>query len=129
MEEEVLKGKTETYEPKTFVNSLTSSTDDDDSEEETSSVETKLSTIQKQLNEEKYKDPTDHVVIGQKINLIQQGTALLTPVVNNPRFMVKDKKLKYQTILADWKAQLEPLKQKEKEKKAALDASRKKPVR
>ena len=94
-----------------------------------SSVETKLSTIQKQLNEEKYKDPTDHVVIGQKINLIQQGTALLTPVVNNPRFMVKDKKLKYQTILADWQAQLGPLKQKEKEKKAALDASRKKPVR
>ena len=94
-----------------------------------SSVETKLSTIQKQLNEEKYKDPTDHVVIGQKINLIQQGTALLTPVVNDPRFMVKDKKLKYQTILADWKAQLEPLKQKEKEKKAALDASRKKRVR
>jgi hypothetical protein len=93
------------------------------------SVETKLSTIQKQLNEEKYKDPTDHVVIGQKINLIQQGTALLTPVVNNPRFMVKDKKMKYQTILADWKAQLEPLKQKEKEKKAALDASRKKRVR
>jgi hypothetical protein len=94
-----------------------------------SSVETKLSTIQKQLNEEKYKDPTDHVVIGQKINLIQQGTALLTPVVNNPRFMVKDKKLKYQTILADWQAQLGPLKQKEKEKKAALDASRKKRVR
>jgi hypothetical protein len=93
------------------------------------SIDTKLSTLQKQLNEEKYKDPTDHVVIGQKVSLIQQGIALLTPVVNNPRFMVKDKKMKYQQILSGWQGQLGPLQQKQKDVKAALDASRKKPTR
>ena len=94
-----------------------------------SSVETQISSIQTQLSQDKYREPTDHVVIGQKINLIQQGIKILDPVLANPKFMAEDKKKNYQKILADWKAQLAPLPQKQKDAKAALDASRKKPTR
>lgn len=93
------------------------------------SVETQISSIQTQLSQNKYKDPTDHVVIGQKINLIQQGIKILDPVLANPKFMAEDKKKNYKKILEEWKAQLAPLPQKQKDAKAALDASRKKPTR
>ena len=93
------------------------------------SVETQISSIQTQLSQGKYKDPTDHVVIGQKINLIQQGIKILDPVLANPKFMAEDKKKNYKKILEEWKAKLAPLPQKQKDAKAALDASRKKPTR
>jgi hypothetical protein len=94
-----------------------------------SSVETKTSTIQKQLSQAKYKDPKDHVIIGQKIDLLQQGITILTAVLADPKFMAEDKKKNYQRILADWQTQLAPLPQKRIDAKAALDASRKKPPR
>ena len=93
------------------------------------SVETQISTLQKQLSQDKYKDPKDHVLIGQKVDLLQQGIKILNPVLANPKFMKEDKKKSYQKMLADWKAQVEPLKKKQTDVKAALDASRKKPAR
>ena len=88
------------------------------------SVETQISTLQKQLSQDKYKDPKDHVLIGQKVDLLQQGIKILNPVLANPKFMKEDKKKSYQKMLADWKAQVEPLKKKQTDVKAALDASR-----
>ena len=93
------------------------------------SVETQLSTLQKQLSQAKYKDPKDHVTIGQKINLIQQGITILTPVLANPKFMKEDKKKNYQKMLADWQGQIGPLQKQQNDVKASLDASRKKPTR
>lgn len=91
------------------------------------SVETQISNIQKQLSQAKYNEPKDHVVIGQKIKLLQQGIKILDQVLANPKFMKEDKKKSYKKMLADWKAQVEPLKKKQKEAKDALDASRKIP--
>ena len=93
------------------------------------SVETQISIIQKQLSQDKYKDPKDHVLIGQKIDLIQKATKILDPVIAKPNSMKKDKKKNYQKMLADWNAQLGPLQQKQADAKAALDASRKKSTR
>lgn len=93
------------------------------------SVDTQISTIQKQLSPEKYKNPTDIVLMGQKINLLTQGITILNKVLADTKLMKEDKKKNYQTILADWQRQLAPLPKKLADAKAALDASRKKPPR
>jgi hypothetical protein len=49
-----------------------------------SSIDTQVAILQKQLSQDKYKDPSDIVVIGQKINLLTQGTTLLTKVLADP---------------------------------------------
>jgi hypothetical protein len=93
------------------------------------SVDTQISTIQKQLSPEKYKNPTDIVLMGQKIDLLTQGITILNKVLADTKLMKEDKKKNYQTILADWQRQLAPLPKKLADAKAALDASRKKPTR
>ena len=92
----------------------------------TGSVDTQISTLQKQISQPKYKNPTDIVLMGQKINLLQQGIPILTSVLADTKLMKEDKKKNYQTILADWQGQFAPLPKKLADAKAAQEASRKK---
>ena len=94
--------------------------------------ETILKTISNQLSLDKYKNPTDPVIIGQKINIYQQHIDLLTKMLADQKFVTpkskkaKDDKAKYETMLKDSTTALPILKQQLDTAQKALDESIKK---
>jgi len=81
---------------------------------------------------DKYKNPTDPVIIGQKVNIYQQHIDLLTKMLADPKFVTpkskkaKDDKAKYETMLKESTTALPILKQQLDTAQKALDESRKK---
>jgi len=92
----------------------------------TASPEQKINTINNQLNLDKYKNPTDPVIIGQKLNLKQQLRDLVAGVLANTKIRLKPQvKVRYEKIKTDSDAELVVLQKQLSDAKAAQKASRK----
>jgi len=90
------------------------------------SPETKITTINNQLNLDKYKNPTDPVVIGQKLNLKQQLRDLLAAILADTNIKLKpEAKARYEKMLTDTDAEIVVIRQQLAAAQAAKKASRK----
>jgi len=90
------------------------------------SPETKITTINNQLNLDKYKNPTDPVVIGQKLNLKQQLRDLLAAILADTKVKLKpEAKARYEKMLTDTDAEIVVIRQQLAAAQAAKKASRK----
>jgi hypothetical protein len=90
------------------------------------SPEQKITTINNQLNLDKYKNPTDPVVIGQKLNLKQQLRDLVARILADTSIKIKPQvKARYEKIKSDSDAEIVVLQKQLSDAKAAQKASRK----
>jgi hypothetical protein len=90
------------------------------------SPEQKITTINNQLNLDKYKNPTDPVVIGQKLNLKKQLRDLVAGILANTNIKIKPQvKARYEKIKTDSDAEIVVLQKQLSDAQAARKASRK----
>jgi len=89
------------------------------------SPETKITTINNQLNLDKYKNPTNPVVIGQKLNLKQQLRDLVAAILADTNIKLKpEAKARYEKMLTDTDAEIVVIRQQLAAAQAAKKASR-----
>ncbi len=97
------------------------------------SAETKLKTMNKALSEKKFNENTNDIkILGQKIELLKQRSALLKEMLNHPKIanstnkQIQDEKAPYQKLLTETDNAIPVVQSELAAAKAALTRSRQK---